>query len=89
MGYRVEVSRFDWKSLVRMRSSSTGCGDAFEKQHLLKLWLPGRKNKILGTPHFKVGKDPFKKKRKEISGCCRIPKTVNSFYMQNIEKIIS
>lgn len=64
LGYRVEASRFDWKSLVSVRSASTGCGDAFEKQHLLKLWLPGRKNKILGKPHFKVGKDPFKNKER-------------------------
>lgn len=83
MGYRVEeVSRFDWKSVVSEKSTSTGCGDAFKKQHLLKLWLPGRKNKILGKPKcFKVGKRSSKK-RKETSGCFRIPKPLNSFDMQ-------
>lgn len=74
MGYRVEASRFDRKSLVSVRSASTGCGDALEKQHLLKLWLPGRKNKILGKPHFKVGKDPFFKKGKKFQAVAELQK---------------
>lgn len=87
----MEVSRFDWKGVVRLRSASTGGGDACKKQHLLKMWLPGRKKtKSLANHILKLKKIHFsKKKRKEISGCCRIPKTMNSFYMQDREKMIS